>query len=162
MKSFLFISLISLLLIPIDAQSKYTYIRVAGSGWGEGSVICKIINTTKKETGMRCGASTVERVEALHSNEVDFIQIKISEADNHKIMRSLFIYPIEPGRIVVTRSNHDEDSVYILTKQIHKYFENYLNMVGAKPIDKKAMMNVGSIPLHKGAERFYREIGYLK
>jgi TRAP transporter TAXI family solute receptor len=64
---------------------------------------------------------------------------------------------------LVTRERVSDDVAYIMTKSLFDHLDQLIqtNPV-AKDIDaKKAIISL-PIPLHRGAERYYREIGIIK
>ena len=66
--------------------------------------------------------------------------------------------------VMFTRGDMPEDVVYNLTKafweQIDEMGQAQKNLKGLKPED--AVKDIAGVPLHPGAERYYREIGVLK
>jgi uncharacterized protein len=74
--------------------------------------------------------------------------------------------------LLFTREDMDEDFVYLLTKIFIErrefLFEYHFRGIPVEicnltcPIDTtKILSNLGGVPLHKGAERYYKEHGYL-
>jgi uncharacterized protein len=74
--------------------------------------------------------------------------------------------------LLFAREDIDEDFIYLMTKLVvekrQRIFEFHFRNIPEEacnlvcPIDpKKLPKNVGEIPLHKGAERYYKEAGYL-
>ncbi len=163
MKSIIVLSIVSFFLIPIGAYSKYHIIKVSGRGGVEGGAICRIINSKKKEIGLRCEAPNKYGTEYLMDGTLDFTRTKKVGLGNNKSIRALFIHPKFQDNIIVTLASTDEETVYNVTKYVHNYFDNFTGMMGASSVNKEKMIEIGNeIPFHKGAERFYREIGYLK
>lgn len=74
--------------------------------------------------------------------------------------------------LLFTREDMPEDFIYLMTKVLvekkeHLFEFHFRNIPVEKsnltcPIDPKGVpKNIGGIPLHKGAERYYREAGHL-
>lgn len=68
------------------------------------------------------------------------------------------------GATLVTSANVSEDIVYTLTKAV---FDNFSDFTGLHPafanLSEEAMISDGlSAPLHAGAERYYRERGWIE
>jgi len=74
--------------------------------------------------------------------------------------------------LLFTREDMPEDFIYLMTKifveKRDRLFEFHFRNIPLEacnltcPIDPKTIwQNVGGIPLHKGAERYYREHGYM-
>ena len=57
----------------------------------------------------------------------------------------------------------DEETVYMLTKtlweNIGELGESQSNLRGLTP--QQAVLDIAGLPLHEGAQRYYREIGIL-
>jgi len=66
--------------------------------------------------------------------------------------------------VMFTRGDMPEDVVYNLTKAFWEHIDEMgqaqKNLKGLKPED--AVKDIAGVPLHPGAERYYREIGVLK
>ena len=66
--------------------------------------------------------------------------------------------------VMFTRGDMPEDVVYNLTKAFCEHIDELgqaqKNLKGLKPED--AVKDIAGVPLHPGAERYYREIGVLK
>ena len=64
--------------------------------------------------------------------------------------------------ILATSDAVSEETVYKMTRAIHENLD-YINLVHAalKDLDEEVMAKKVRIPLHPGAERYYREIGIL-
>lgn len=66
--------------------------------------------------------------------------------------------------VMFTRGDMPEDVVYNLTKTFWEHIDELgqaeKNLKGLKPED--AVKDIAGVPLHPGAERYYREIGVLK
>ncbi|MBS7348664.1 MAG: TAXI family TRAP transporter solute-binding subunit, partial [Comamonas sp.] len=64
---------------------------------------------------------------------------------------------------LVTHSGVSDDLAYAMTKQLYDNLETlYAAHNAAKNIKLENAVNGMSIPLHPGAERFYKEVGVLK
>lgn len=65
--------------------------------------------------------------------------------------------------VLITTEDRPEDEVYKVAKAIYSNLD-YLYTVhkGFKDLNKDNIAIVGSLPLHPGAEKFFREIGALK
>ena len=65
---------------------------------------------------------------------------------------------------MVTTTNMSEDIVYNVTKSVFENFETFKRLHPAfAHLKKEQMVQAGiSIPLHPGAEKYYKEIGLLK
>ena len=63
----------------------------------------------------------------------------------------------------VTSSDADEEIIYQIVKAVFDNFDNFktLHPVFANLEPKKLVKEGNSAPLHKGAERYYKEKGYL-
>jgi uncharacterized protein len=68
------------------------------------------------------------------------------------------------GATMVTRADVDEEVVYIVVKSIFDDFETFRGLHPALAnLDPQAMATQGnSAPLHPGAERYYREQGWIQ
>ena len=66
--------------------------------------------------------------------------------------------------VMFTRGDMPEDVVYNLTKALWEHIDELgqaqKNLKGLKPED--AVKDIANVPLHPGAEKYYREIGVLK
>ena len=66
--------------------------------------------------------------------------------------------------VMFTRGDMPEDVVYNLTKALWEHIDELgqaqKNLKGLKPED--AVKDIAGVPLHPGAEKYYREIGVLK
>ena len=61
------------------------------------------------------------------------------------------------------RTGLDEDLVYRITDALWKYREEFRQMHSQHAIyDQNAWQGIGEAPLHPGAERWYREQGFMK
>lgn len=67
------------------------------------------------------------------------------------------------GATFVTSSEVDDETVYILVKSLFDNFDSFKVLHPALAnLDPETMVNEGnSAPLHAGAERYYREKGWL-
>ena len=81
-------------------------------------------------------------------------------------------YPNQPAdistaaaaAILIASPNADEEGIYRLTKAL---YENNAELVSyhnsfANTLIKNALDGLGNIPLHPGAERYYKEVGLIK
>ncbi|MFC4022220.1 TAXI family TRAP transporter solute-binding subunit [Oceanobacillus longus] len=70
---------------------------------------------------------------------------------------------ISTPAILITHKDVPEDEVYQMTKSIYENVE-YLGNVHEefKNLTEDKMMDVGNVPLHPGAEKFFREKGLLE
>lgn len=70
---------------------------------------------------------------------------------------------INTPTILLTHKNMSEDVVYKVTKAIYHQLD-YLSNVhsGFEKINNDTITKLGGIPLHPGAEKFYKELGLLK
>ena len=63
----------------------------------------------------------------------------------------------------VTSKNVDEDIVYAITKEVFENFETFISLHPAyHALTKENMLKGLSSPIHKGALRYYREVGLDK
>ena len=66
--------------------------------------------------------------------------------------------------VMFTRADMPEDTVYQLTKTFWEHIDelgqSQKNLKGLKPAD--AVKDIANLPLHPGAEKYYKEIGVLK
>ena len=66
--------------------------------------------------------------------------------------------------VMFTRADMPEDVVYQLTKSFWEHIDelgaSQKNLKGLKPAD--AVKDIANLPLHQGAEKYYKEIGVLK
>ena len=66
--------------------------------------------------------------------------------------------------VMFTRADMPEDVVYNLTKSFWEHIDelgaSQKNLKGLKPAD--AVKDIANLPLHPGAEKYYKEIGVLK
>lgn len=63
----------------------------------------------------------------------------------------------------VTSRNVDEDIVYAITKEVFENFETFISLHPAyQVLTKENMLKGLSAPIHKGALRYYREVGLGK
>lgn len=65
--------------------------------------------------------------------------------------------------ILITSQEVSDETVYKMTKSIYEqldYLENVHN--GFKSIDDKTIIELGGVPLHPGAAKFFREIDLIK
>ena len=63
---------------------------------------------------------------------------------------------------LVASVNTDEELVYQVTKIMYEQYEAFHGLFpGAEQIDDQDPMAFNAVPLHPGAERFYREIGVI-
>lgn len=65
--------------------------------------------------------------------------------------------------MLITGADQPDDLVYNMTKALYEQLD-YLKSVHAtlKPLTAKDLPKTGNVPLHPGAEKFYREKGLLK
>lgn len=73
-------------------------------------------------------------------------------------------YPtVKSPTILITNANVSDEVVYKVTKAIYNQLD-YLYDVhnGFKAVNDETIVQVGKIPLHPGAEKFYKEIGLIK
>ena len=66
---------------------------------------------------------------------------------------------VKTPTILITNEEMDEETVYQVTKAIYNQLD-YLKDVhkGFRSLNDETIADVGAIPLHPGAERFYKEI----
>ncbi|QQK76581.1 TAXI family TRAP transporter solute-binding subunit [Salicibibacter cibarius] len=87
------------------------------------------------------------------------------EADSAKAYsgQSEDVTTAQTGRYFVTREDVDEDLVYEFTKFVHEQAEELSNYhPTAEEITIENSIETIDIPLHPGAERYYREEGYIE
>jgi TRAP transporter TAXI family solute receptor len=67
------------------------------------------------------------------------------------------------GRVIlVTSRSVPDDTIYLVTRTLHDRLAQLRRAHGSlKALTAETMPQVGGVPLHSGAERFYREIGAL-
>lgn len=64
---------------------------------------------------------------------------------------------------LVTNVNVSDDIVYQVTKLMYENYKEFHGLFpGSEEIDDKDVLANNEVPLHPGAERYYREIGVLK
>ena len=64
---------------------------------------------------------------------------------------------------LITSANVDEEVVYNLTKAVFENLEELRTLHPALAnLTKEGMLEGLSAPLHKGAERYYKEVGLIK
>jgi TRAP transporter TAXI family solute receptor len=66
------------------------------------------------------------------------------------------------GQAVYARADMPDEFAYQLTKAMDEEREAYLWSIRPFPYDTRKVWKVGTVPLHPGAERYYREVGYMK
>ncbi|WP_428908049.1 TAXI family TRAP transporter solute-binding subunit [Niallia sp. Krafla_26] len=73
------------------------------------------------------------------------------------------IKTVNTPAILITNKNVDDETVYKMVKSIYENLE-YLGTVHEefKKLTKENMADVGSVPLHPGAEKFFKEIGVIE
>lgn len=69
---------------------------------------------------------------------------------------------VKTPTILITNEEMDEETVYQVTKAIYNQLD-YLKDVhkGFRSVNDETIADVGAVPLHPGAERFYNEIGLI-
>lgn len=70
---------------------------------------------------------------------------------------------INSPTILITSEDQDDELVYEVTKAIYNqldYLKNVHN--GFKEVNDETIVEVGGVPMHTGAERYYKEIGLMK
>ena len=73
------------------------------------------------------------------------------------------IYTIANGQLMVTSADADEELVYLMTKTIYENLGElsiYHDALSDMSLDS-ALLTTG-VPMHPGAERYYREVGLIK
>ena len=67
------------------------------------------------------------------------------------------------GGVLTTNSFMSDNDAYAIAKALYNQLK-YLNNAHAflKTLDPKGMAFTGGVPLHPGAEKFYREMGLIK
>lgn len=70
---------------------------------------------------------------------------------------------INTPTILIANKNLAEDTVYKMAKSIYGQLD-YLKNVhkGFRAVDDQTILELGGVPLHPGAEKFFKEIGLLK
>jgi TRAP transporter TAXI family solute receptor len=64
---------------------------------------------------------------------------------------------------LVTSSAMSDDLIYKITKMINEHAKEFHGLfAGADEVDTKGALEGNQIPLHPGAERYYREVGLIK
>lgn len=64
---------------------------------------------------------------------------------------------------LVTSANVSDDLVYQVTKLMYEEYEQFHGLFpGSEQIDDQDVLANNEVPLHPGAERYYREIGLIK
>jgi uncharacterized protein len=66
------------------------------------------------------------------------------------------------GQAVIGRADMPEDFAYLLAKVIDEQRLQYLWSIRPFVADPRQVWKVEGVPLHPGAERYYREVGYMK
>lgn len=69
---------------------------------------------------------------------------------------------VKTPTILITNEKMDEETVYLVTKAIYNQLD-YLRNVhkGFHSVNDETIAEVGAVPLHPGAERFYKENGLI-
>ncbi len=66
------------------------------------------------------------------------------------------------GQAVVGRADMPDDFAYTLAKAMDTHRQEYLWSIRPFFIDPRTVWKLEDLPLHPGAERYYREAGYIK
>lgn len=86
----------------------------------------------------------------------------IIQADGYDFLKQ-DIHTLSTPVILIVNKDVSEDEVYNITKSIYQSFD-YLGTVHEefKNLTNKNIVNVGNIPLHPGAKKFFKEAGLIK
>ncbi|MBL8551768.1 MAG: hypothetical protein JNJ73_17400 [Hyphomonadaceae bacterium] len=68
----------------------------------------------------------------------------------------------QSGQAVIARADMPEEDAYILAKTIDENRLEYLWSIRPFVLDPRNVWHVGDVPLHPGAARYYREVGYMR
>lgn len=65
--------------------------------------------------------------------------------------------------VLMTSSDVSDDEIYLITKSIFENLDTFRRLHPAlKDLDKSLMVvNLGNIPIHEGAKRYYKEVGLI-
>lgn len=70
---------------------------------------------------------------------------------------------INTPTILITNKNVPEETVYKVTKSIYEQLDYLANVHnGFKTINDQTIVELGGVPLHPGAKKFFKEIGLIK
>jgi len=139
---------------------------------GDG-LICRLINRMRKQYMLRC---SVEQDNPEHLSAADLVEsgkINFSFISDptiltaHKNIRAVLKYPYNGDGIIIASETEDEHTVYDFVKIISESYDLYeeagKGFYGTGYMAKKTEMpQVRGMPLHKGAEKFYKEFDLIK
>ena len=66
------------------------------------------------------------------------------------------------GQAVIARADMPEEAAYLLAKAMDENRLEYLWSIRPFFLDPRQVWHVADVPLHPGAARYYREVGYMK
>ncbi len=84
------------------------------------------------------------------------------EAGSYEFQKEDY-YTVNTPTILITNTEMDEDTVYQITKSIYNQLDYLTNVHnGFKQVNDETIVEVGGVPLHPGAKKFFREAGLLE